>query len=131
MLAAGVVALPLRCAFLNTFFEIMKINGHAFPFDLLKFHITKLLEYVKVDVCFLFKLIDPLESQKRNFTEYLIKNLPCKWLVVSFSTKSLGGRKTIQKERRAWFEKLLKRLNLGFKTFEVTNELFYVIKKKI
>lgn len=117
------------CALLNEFFIVMKIKAIAFPYNLLHFKKTSYLEHLNADVCFLFKVIDPVESQSRDFTEYLVKNLPCKHLVVSFSTKSIGGRKSIRPEKRAWFEKILK--NFSYKSFEIPNEKFYIIRRVI
>ena len=50
--------------------------------------------------------------------------------MVSFATQSLGGKKMIKKERRSWFEKLAKRQGYGYETFEIANEIFYILKEE-
>jgi hypothetical protein len=70
------------CDVLNEFFIAMKIEAIAFPYNILHFKRTSYLEHLNADVCFLFKVIDPVETQSRDFSEYLVKNLPCRHLVV-------------------------------------------------
>jgi hypothetical protein len=108
--------------FINRYFKRLNIDGHAFVKDL-----TKVDNLPKVDVCFMFKLVDTLESLKKDVTKELLSKIKCRWLIVSFATKSLGGKKTISKKRSVWFKRLIKDYN--YKTFEVENEFFYIIKK--
>ncbi|HLD05470.1 MAG TPA: hypothetical protein VJG90_07150 [Candidatus Nanoarchaeia archaeon] len=116
-------------AFLQAFFDGLNIQGQAFAFDLLQFNKTECTDFIKSDVCFLFKALDSLEAIDWGFSETLLPNLPATWLVVSFSTRSLGGKKEIKKEKRKWFERILEKNHWTYKTFEVANECFYVIKK--
>ncbi|MBU2589869.1 MAG: hypothetical protein KKA65_00035 [Nanoarchaeota archaeon] len=108
--------------FIQLYFNKMKIKGNAYSVDLI--NIDKKLP--EADICFMFKLIDTLETLKWDITENLLENLKVKWIVASFATKSLGGRKSIKK--RDWFEKMIK--DRKYETFSVANELFYVIKQK-
>ena len=97
---------------------------------LIKIVKSNLNEVVKKnDLVLLLKTLDSLETVKKNISEMVLKNLQAKFIVVSFSTKSLGGKKIIKKEKRAWFEKLLNKLGYEFKIFEVPGELFYIITK--
>lgn len=105
--------------FIQAYFDRFKIRGKAFQVDL-----TEIKELPKADVCFLFKMLDTLETLKWDITAELLAKVKTKWVIVSFSTKSLGGRKVI-KERK-WFEKLIK--NYSYEKFEIPNEAFYVIR---
>ncbi|RJQ17366.1 hypothetical protein C4573_04915 [Candidatus Woesearchaeota archaeon] len=111
--------------FLNRFFQALKVNGHAEKKDLLKEQ-----TYQKADVCFLFKALDSLERVKRNVSKELLQNIPSSHIVVSFPKASLSSKKTIRLEKRNWFFRLLKELAWEYQTFEVQNELFFVVKKK-
>ena len=79
------------------------------------------------EVCFLFKTLDSLENVKKNISPEILKNIRAKYIVVSFPTKSLTG-KNISKKRLSWFLKVAKRLGYSYETFEVPNELFYILK---
>ena len=107
--------------FLNAYFKIMKkfgIQGKAVQMNLLA--IENLPE---TDVCFVFKVLDNLETLKFNESKELLKNIPAKNIVVSFPKVTISG-KNISTKRLKWFHKLLKEKN----TFETWNEIFYVIK---
>ena len=117
------------CLFLEEYFKRLKIDGMSFAFDLLSKNSVSMLKKLKADVCFMFKTLDSLETIERNISEKLIKAVNCKWLVVSFPTISIGGKKSIKQERRGWLEKMLERLKLKYEKFSVPNEVFYVIKK--
>lgn len=111
-------------SFLNDYFKIMKkfgLNGKAFSCDLI--HAKEL---PKEDVVFMFKLIDTLESLKKNISYELIDKVKAKYLVVSFSLVSIGGRTKLPE--RGWFLKLLREKKLNYETFKVNEELFYVIR---
>lgn len=113
---------------IQRFFEIEKIKGQTIAINLAR-HYDILKKIEDADVCFMFKLLDSLETAEWNISEKILKTLNAKFIVVSFPTKSLGGKKIIKKEKRAWFEKILLKNNYDYKTFEVSNEFFYVMKK--
>jgi 16S rRNA (guanine(1405)-N(7))-methyltransferase len=108
--------------FLKRYFKKVGVEGEAFEMDL-----TKAEKMPSVDVCFMFKLLDTLETLKKDISRELVENVKCKWLVVSFPTKTIGGRKQISKNRLGWFEKIIK--GRRFEVIEIENELFYIIKK--
>ena len=112
--------------FIQDYFDSMKnysgLKGKALAMDLLN-----LEKLPKVDVCFLFKVLDSLEDIKKNYSEMLLKKIPADFIVVSFPTMSIGGKNRIK--QRGWFFRLLRKLNYSAKTFEIENEIFYVIKK--
>ena len=118
------------CDFLNEFFKIAKINGKTIQlnlFEIVKKDLFKNLD--NFDVCFLFKVFDSIElSKKHKLSELIIKNVPAKFIVVSFSTKVLSTKK-MNFPKRGWIELMLKRLNYYFNIIEKENEIFYVIRK--
>jgi 16S rRNA (guanine(1405)-N(7))-methyltransferase len=114
--------------FLNEYFRLMKrfgLNGKASAINLLKNNI----ELPKADVCFLFKVIDPLERGiNHKLSEFLIKMIDCKFIVVSFSTKTISG-KPMNYPYRGWIERMLTRINFKFEKMILENEVFYIINK--
>jgi 16S rRNA (guanine(1405)-N(7))-methyltransferase len=113
--------------FINEFFKKVNIKGKAFFCDLTA-NRNKLSQY-SVDVCFLFKALDSLESTTKNITEEILQEVKTKYFVVSFPTKSIGGKEKINPSKRAWFYKLLKNLCWEYEEFDIHNELFIVIRK--
>ncbi|MEK6936896.1 MAG: hypothetical protein AABW58_02390 [Nanoarchaeota archaeon] len=114
--------------FLNKYFKAIKkynINGKAFVKD-----ITKDFNFEKTDVCFLFKFLDLLGKNRKLFFINLLKNLKCKYLIVSFSKKTIS-LKQMKNTERNWFINLLNSLNLSYKRIDFENEFFYIIKLKI
>lgn len=81
----------------------------------------------QTDVCLLLKLLDVVDP-KHNLSENILKSIPSKKIIVSFSTKKLSGKK-MNFPRRYWFEKLLAKLGYIYKTVESDNEIFYIITK--
>jgi 16S rRNA (guanine(1405)-N(7))-methyltransferase len=109
--------------YINTYFEMRSIEGQAFVFDLMEFRPNAMTAFAHVDVCFLFKALDTLETLNWGYSEYLIEHLPADYIVVSFPRQSLGG-KQIADDKREWFEDMVD----GYESFSVPNELFYVVE---
>lgn len=106
------------------YFQIMHINGVAKQQD-----ITQTSDFEEADICFLFKALDVLELKKgHKFAEELIKNIPAKYIIPSFSTKTLSGR-PMNHPQRGWIERLCQRLNYEYKVIKECNEIFYIIRK--
>lgn len=104
------------------FFEKNKIDGEV--------KLANILEkknFEKADIAFLFKLMDCLDFKGHKNAEELIRKLDVKWIVVSFSTLTLGRRK-MRHPKRGWFEKMLERLRLSYVKSYEENEVFYVIR---
>ncbi len=78
------------------------------------------------DVCFALKIFDLLENKT---SEYIVKKITCKWLIASFSTKTIT-KAPMRFKRRASFQKMLRRLGFEYTTITFSNEIAYVIKKK-
>ncbi len=115
------------------FFKERGIDGEVLGLDLAREYnrLDALTAARPFDVAFLFKLLDSLEAARRNVSGKLLDAVHATWLVVSFPTVSIGGGKRIRKERRAWFEKLLRRKGWHWEEFAIENEVFYVVKKRV
>ena len=111
--------------FIQEYFKIMKIAGSVKKIDLIKDDVSEITK--DADVAFLFKTLDSLEAIKWGNSEVLLSKIKSRFIVVSFSTKSLGGKKTIKKEKRTWFERLVKKFGYRSQVFEIPGELFYVL----
>ena len=107
---------------LKEFFKRRKILGEVFVAD-----IRKKREYPKTDICLILKILDIIEKKGHKKTKDLIENLSCKNLIISFSTRTLSGKKMRFPERK-WLEYILKELNYKFKVEKSSNEIFYICK---
>ncbi|MBN2459398.1 hypothetical protein JXB28_03880 [Candidatus Woesearchaeota archaeon] len=115
--------------FIQEYFRLRKINGKTSRLDLIG-EISRVPSITKgSDIVFLFKTLDSLESVKWNISKELLESISSKFIVVSFATKSIGGKKSIKKDKRGWFERLLAQKNLVFRTFEIPGEVFYIIQR--
>jgi len=117
------------CKFLEKYFDIMQkhtnLKGKAEVMDLLK---IKEVTFPKTDICFLFKVLEPLElSTKHKISEELLKKIKSKFIIVSFATRTMAKR-AMEHEKRGWFEMMLTRLGYAFKKIEFENETFYIIE---
>jgi len=114
---------------INDYFSILteeknNFSGYAEVLDLL--HLENL---PSADLCFLLKMTDVLDRGKgHKMTEQVIENLSTKFVVVSFPTLTMSGKK-MNFPRRRWMELMCKRLGYYYETLEFSNELFYVIEK--
>lgn len=116
--------------FLSECFTAAEIPGKAIALDLTKESDIEQLSKLSGDVTLLLKLLDSLEEAKRHISYKIFENITTPWIIASFPTKSLGGKKNIARLGRAWFERLLTRKEMKWEMFSVENELFYVIKQK-
>lgn len=115
--------------FLGEAMEHMGIPGKTHALDITQSYGE--LANIAADVTLVLKLVDTLESIERHVTRRILDYLPSKWIVVSFATRSLGGKKRIPMKGRGWFERVLQRKKLRFTTFSVENEFFYIIDKSL
>jgi len=111
--------------FIKKYFEIRGIKGTVKKIDLIKDDVSEISE--GADLAFLLKTLDSLEAVQWNISEAIIKNIKSKAIIVSFSTKSIGGKKTIKKEKRVWFERLVNKLGCKIQSLEIPGERFYII----
>ena len=114
---------------LNTFFTFLhtknsQFKGKAEMLDLLHFSTLP-----KADICFLFKMTDVLDKGKgHTTTEEIVKRIPSKFVVISFATRTMSGKK-MTAPRRKWMEWMCTRLQYKYTIIEFPNEIFYVIEK--
>ncbi len=112
--------------FLNNYFkEVSKfgIFGKARVRNIVDY-----FNYEKADVCFLFKFLD-LANKRIIFFNNLIDNINCKYLVVSFSKKTIS-LKNMRNIERKWFVNLLGKINLNYERLDTENEIFYIINRE-
>ena len=108
------------------FFKKKKISGTA---GLVNLREKSGLKLPKADICFLFKVLDSIEIEKgHKLAENLIKQIPCRWIVASFSTRTLSGRR-MNHPYRGWIEQLCRRLGYFYEIMEYESEIFYLIRK--
>lgn len=116
--------------FLNKFFEKFDINASAQTLDLTKLENVKKLP--EADICLMWKLVDVLEKDGHKYSEEIIKTLSkkCRFIAVSFATKTISGKKMMFAER-GWIERMLARIGMKFEKLVFESEIFYVIKSKV
>ena len=110
------------CEKIRYFFKKNEIKGEVIKSDLRTYS-----KFPEVDVCFMFKILDSLESKGHLLSEKLIKEIKAKYIVASFSTQNIKGKK-MNYPRRGWIEIMLQRLGLIYTKYEESNEIFYIIK---
>ena len=117
-------------SFIEDYFEVEAIDGKTLLLNLQEIKKKNIFKTLaKVDVCFLFKVLDPLEpSKSHKLSELLIQAIPAKWIIASFATTTLASKK-MRFPARGWIERMLKRIGYSFSKFEISNEIFYVIEK--
>ncbi|MFA5142465.1 MAG: hypothetical protein WC471_05865 [Candidatus Woesearchaeota archaeon] len=111
---------------IKTYFSIKGIRGRTIQLNLIKDYAV--LDELKADVCFMFKLLDSLETIKKDISQKILERINAKYIVASFSTKTVGG-KQMRNAKRVWFEHLAENMNFKFKLLEYQNELFYILEK--
>jgi len=112
------------------FFNIKeKITGKAETINLATMDESEIKNLPRVDVCFMFKLVDVLDRKDHKQSEKIISNLNSNWIVVSFSKRTLTGQ-MMNFPYRGWIERMLERVGLEFKILDFENEVFYVVKKE-
>ena len=83
----------------------------------------------KADVCFLFKVTDIADQGKgHKKSEEIIKAIKSKFVVLSFPTKTMSGKKMTAPYRN-WVKYLCNRLGYSFHILEYPTEIVYVIEK--
>ena len=108
--------------FCNSYLEKFGLRGGIRWGDVLSFD-----KFLHTDVCFMFKVLDGFESLHRGFTEILLDKVSSKYVVVSFATKSLCGKKSISKKRLKWFRDIVE--NTIVEEFELGYEVYFILKR--
>lgn len=116
----------------NFYFRENKINGKAIHMSL--FEKQKIKEFIRKEnkprIIFLFKVIDALESIKKDYSKELILEIAplADKIAISFATKSLGNRQKF-KAKRNW---IVDFINKNFKVlddFEFGGERYILFSK--
>jgi len=81
--------------------------------------------FVSSDVCFMFKVLEGLEGVDRGASARLLSKIRSHYIVASFATRSLGGKKPISARRLKWFEDLV--VVVAKKKFG--DEIYYICKR--
>ncbi|MCX6747092.1 MAG: hypothetical protein NTU63_03080 [Candidatus Pacearchaeota archaeon] len=117
---------------MNFYFKKNKINGKAIHMSL--FEKGKLKEIIKKEnkprIILLFKVIDALESIKKDYSKELISEIVplADKIVISFATRSLGNRQKFR-AKREW---IVDFINKNFKVlddFELGGERYIAFSK--
>ena len=124
-LKIGIIKLAGIDKKINELFKKNNINGKARSFNL----INDLSNLPKVDLCMILKVLESLESIKKNFSKELLKKIKSKIIIVSFAKIALGKNIRIKKAGRSWFRRILKELNYNYYIKDYDDEIFFVIKK--
>lgn len=86
--------------------------------------------FPKADICFLFKVLECIDQKNHKPSEAVIKQLAARFVVASFATRTLSGRR-MRQARRVWLEQMLRRLGFEFRIFREGDEIFYLIQKEL
>ena len=105
--------------FLNEWFAKNNVKGKAYLQDIICKVPTR-----KADVAFLLKTAPCLEQQEKGISAKIISKLNAKWIIVSFPTRSIGGRGRLNYEEQ--YKELLK----GAKKIEFKNEVIFILKNE-
>ncbi len=100
-------------------FKKHKIKGEVFYLDL---NDASELKSIKTDITLIFKVLDNFKKQT---IKEILKKLNTKYVVISFATKTISGKR-MNLPKRDWFEKMIK--DYQYEKIRFFNEIFYVIK---
>jgi len=110
--------------FLDRFLALAPVHGEARMVDL-----VDLTPTTSADVAFLFKAIPCLRHQTDDLLR-ILNAIQAPWLVVSFPTKSLGGRsKNMRENYRGMFNELLHGVDWERNELDFRSELVFVVRK--
>ena len=117
---------------MNSYFKKNKLNGESVHLSLFESEKVKkiILKEKKPRIIFLFKVIDALESLKRDYSKELIQNLSkiSDKIVVSFPTKSLGSRQKF-KANRNWISEFIYENFIVSDDFELGGERYLIFNR--
>jgi 16S rRNA (guanine(1405)-N(7))-methyltransferase len=116
----------------QTFFEHENIEGSVTRNDLVAcVHEERVGELCQpVDIVFLFKLIDTLETQERGLTKKLLPQLNTKHIIASFPTVSISGKRMRTGGVENWFTRFIDLQGWKYTTHIIPGEEFYIILKE-
>jgi 16S rRNA (guanine(1405)-N(7))-methyltransferase len=113
------------CDFLNAAIPLLAASGRAFAHDLLN-----PLPPLSGDVSLVLKTLPVLEQIRRGAGAELLQQLTTPRIVVSFPTRSLGGRNVGMSDSYAvYMQSLCTNEEWRYRTLEFPNELVFVIDR--
>ncbi len=107
---------------LNDFFTKEKISGKAEIYDIRKYN----KDLPSADLILIWKVLEIVGGDTHALSRKLIQSLKYKYLMISFSTCTLSGKKMLHK-KRIWLEKIIKEENKNYEAFQTSSEIFYLI----
>lgn len=85
----------------------------------------------RFDVCLLFKILPLLDRQESGSADRVLMEIDAKFIVVSFPTRTLGGRNVGMAENYGkWMDNHMPANRSVKAKFETGNELFYILEEK-
>lgn len=82
------------------------------------------------DMVLLMKLLPVLEAQRRGSARSLLEKLPIPTIVVTFPTRTLGGRSVgMERHYAEWFESILPEPLVIRSHYTFANELIYILDR--
>ena len=113
-------------ALIDRLFARAGIHGEAACRDILTSPVP-----AGLDMVLLLKALPILERQEEGAGEALLGRLQARWVIVSFPTKSMGGREKGMKENYTGiWTPLFRRLGFRSETLAFPTELVFVLKKE-
>lgn len=110
----------------NLFLSRIGCRGAAFCRDMLAGTPTE-----QADVVFVLKMLPCLERQEGGCSSRLLRDLNARFVVVSFPTRSIGGRdKGMQAHYSAAMDRILAGLRWPASKVECRQEMFFVLDKR-
>lgn len=117
-------------AFVSGFLRLAGVHGEGFLCDLLTPIDVEALCKNPVDLVFLFKVLPLLDQWDKSAAPALLRDLPAKTIVVSYPTRSLGGKgKGMAQNYTKRFESIVAGESWRITPLEFPNELCFVIEK--
>lgn len=111
-------------AVLGRFFDQAGIDGRAFCLDL----VTEIPD-TPADIAFLLKIVPCLEQQAKGSAAALLTRLNCRYAVVSFPLRTLGGRDVgMARHYQRTMAAILGTISREAERIEIGNELVYIIE---
>lgn len=88
-------------------------------------------KYIEADVTMFLKVLILLERQKRGSSLNVLQKCKSKYIVISFPTRSISGKKKGMREYyKKYFQNLVAGQNWEVKVIDFENEVVFVVSKK-
>lgn len=123
------VACDLSSKEMNRISDLTPQHISCFGTDVLSSNFMSWLVTQTFDVVFFFKALDSFESVQRHSSKALLDACAASLIVVTFPLQSIEGKKSIHSDKRVWLEHFCTKQSWGLHSFQIPNELVYVIVK--